>query len=325
MLMKKTIWLLTDSRMGSVGQMRGIAAVLPKEKFEIMEKKLVYTPLSALPNVLRGHSLLGIDKESRPGISRDFPDIVLSASRRSAPAALWIKKASKGKTKIVQLLYPGQFFQQDFDLIIIPEHDRGKLSGKNILYTVGSPHRITDETLNAAHKKWETAFAGLPRPLTALIIGGNIKGKGFTEENAENLALAVKKFKQNNGGALLITDSSRTGENAEKNIMKILKDIPTYSYLWGDKSENPYLGYLSEADNIIVTGDSVSMCCEACGTGKPVYVFCGKNWLTPKHERFVRSLYNAGYAAPLGEKNNFQPKGKLNPAYEAAKKIEQLV
>ena len=123
----------------------------------------------------------------------------------------------------------------------------------------------------------------------------------------------------------MITTSRRTGLEAQNLIMSHLKDIPHYAYLWGAEGKNPYLGFLACADNIIVTGDSVSMCCEACGTNKPVFVFTGKKWLTRKHIRFVASLYKNGYAIALKERNlAFKPKKALNAAIDAANQIEKL-
>ena len=86
-------------------------------------------------------------------------------------------------------------------------------------------------------------------------------------------------------------------------MFPVLDKIPHFAYLWGDKSPNPYLGFLACADNLIVTGDSVSMCCEATGTQKPLRIFTGNNWLTPKHLRFVQSLYNKNLAADLSAQN----------------------
>ncbi len=323
--MKKRVWILTDDRMGSNNQVRGIAEHLDSEKYESEEKPLKYTKLAALPNVFRGRSLIGLANESKEGISKDFPDIILSGSRRAAPIARWIKKKSGGKAKIIQLLYPGFFGRQDFEIIAVPKHDKDKIKGKNVMYTTGSPHRITKEKLSEAKEQWQPHFAGLKAPYTAVIIGGSIKGKAFSLENAFALGRAVRSFAEKVGGSLLITDSKRTGKEAEAVIMNEFKDFSKHTYLWGDKSENPYMGYLACADRIIVTGDSVSMCCEACGTGKPVYIFCGEGWLTPKHIRFVKSLTDGGYACYLEDENTeFEPKATLNPAKDIAKKIEQL-
>lgn len=325
--MKKTIWALFDDRMGSIGQARGILQELADD-YEIIEKKIVYTKFAALPNCIRGSRfLIGVDTQKSDKLKgEDYPDIVLSISRRTAPIALWIKRHSKNKTKIVQLMLPGKYGTKNMDLIIVSEHDRGKAEGDNIFYITGCPHRVNDKTLNEARQKWEHEFAHLPRPLTAVLVGGAIKSKPFTDKNAELLANNIANVQNMVSGSILITSSRRTGKSAEDIIMNKIKDIPSYTYLWGDKKENPIMGFYACADRIIVTGDSVSMTCEACGSGKPVLIFTGKNWLTKKHLRFVKSLIEKGYAANINdyEINNFAPQNKLLPSLEVADKIRTL-
>lgn len=326
--MKKNIWILLDNRVGSRHQAEGIANYLDKSIFEISFKEIKYTKWSALPNFIRGKSLLGVDTTSKKDLFSPFPDMVLSASRRTAPIARWIKKQHP-TTKLIQLLHIGRCGIKDFTAIFVPEHDKNKLCAPNIYYTVGSPHFITPEKLSNAHIQWNKKFSKLPHPITALIIGGAIKKKPFSLENAENLAKIVKNIKEKDHGSLLITTSRRTGLAAEQLIMSHLKNIPQFSYLWGNKDENPYLGFLACADNLIVTGDSVSMCCEATGAQKPLFIYTGKNWLTSKHLRFVQSLYDAGYASKLSCEEN-TPKAKtasplpLNTAKDIAKILATL-
>lgn len=322
--MKKILWALFDNRRGSVGQAQGVIDALPSG-IEVVEKKLVYNKLSGLPNWLRGRTLLGLDKESQKEISEPWPDYVLSISRRTVPVARYIKKQNF-RTKLIQLMHPGHTGLKDFDLVVVPEHDKNKEHSDNIHYIIGCPHRVTPKYLSDAKSKWAEKFADLPHPITALIIGGAIKGKPFSKDNALSLGLAVKKFKQQDKGSLLITTSRRTGGESEKIILEQLKDIPQFDYLWGDTSDNPYSGFLACADNIIVTGDSVSMCCEATGTGKPIYLFTGQNWLSDKHMRFVRSLCETGCAVMLDSEYaaDFKPQKSLNAAAEVAALIEKL-
>lgn len=326
--MKKTIWALLDSRMGSVNVIRGVTAQLDPEQFDIVEKKVVYNRLAKLPNFIKGASRLGLNKAASDELKAPFPDLVISGTRRTASLARWIKKQSQGKTKIVQMLHPGPLSGlKDFAAIFVPEHDKSKQQSPNIVYTVGSPTRTTEKALEEARTKWEEIFADLPKPWTTVIVGGAVRGVPFSLENARAFANSVLKLKQEIGGSILITDSWRTGEEPRKEIMKILKDIPAYTYLWGEKKDNPYMGYLACADNILVTGDSVSMTCESCGTGVPVYVFCGQNWLTLKQQRFVQSLYDGGYAIAFEDSRRPQFKGgkKLNAAIEVASKIKSLL
>lgn len=321
--MKKVIWVLLDNRMGSVGQAKGVMQEIKTSSFEIVSKELKYSRWAALPNFIRGASLLGI---TNPEIlNGDTPDLVLSTSRRTVPVALFLKKKHP-KIILTQLMFPGKFGIKKFAKIFLPQHDANKKFLPNFHFTVGSPHRVTQATLDEAKDLWQSNFSSLPRPWTAVIIGGSIKGKPFTLENAKAMAQEIKDLKSRIGGSLLITDSRRTGSEAEKVMLEIFKDIPSHSFLWGSKDKNPLMGYYACADNIVVSGDSVSMCCEACGTGKPVFIFEGHDWLTPKHLRFTKSLFDGGYAALLKENCETFTGGKiLYPSSEIASEIMSLL
>ena len=324
--MKRTLWALLDDRAGSVGQAKGILQALDGS-MDIVEKQIVYNGWARLPNFLRGCSLIGIDRTQSDSFDGAAPDIILSISRRTLPVARYIRKKSGQKSKIVQLMYPGKSGLKDIELVVVSEHDRQKCSGSGFFYITGCPHRMTEEKLEEARQKWQAEFAALPRPLTTLIIGGAIKGKAFSVENAADLGKQVRRLKEEKGGSLMITSSRRTGKEAETAVLKELEGIPAYTYLWGETKENPFMGFLACADEIIVTGDSVSMCSEACGTGKPVLIFEGTGWLTPKHRRFVRSLYDGHYALPLekyADSPDFVPAQRLLPAQTVAKQILKI-
>lgn len=324
--MKKNIWILLDNRIGSRHQAEGIADCLDKTRFTVTEKTLEYNRWAALPNFIRGTTLLGLVSESKNAISAPYPDIVLSPTRRTAPIARYIKKKHP-ETKLVQLGHIGRTGIKDFTFIFAPEHDKNKFNAPNIRYTVGCPHFVTREKLDSAYQKWHDKFSPLPHPVTAVIIGGAIKKHPFSLENAERLALAVKSLKEKEGGSLLITTSRRTGTAAEEKIMSTLNAFPHYAYLWGTKDENPYLGFLACADNIVVTGDSVSMCSEATAAGKELRIFTGSDWLTPKHLRFVQSLCSKGYATDIANEDYTRqqtPDSPLNTAQEIAAVIATL-
>ncbi len=322
--MVKTVWSLMDNRRGSVNQALGVLKALDTARFDIIEKKIEYTKWAALPNWIRGRTLLGITAASKKEIAAPYPDYVLSISRRTAPIARHIKKKSP-TTKIIQLMHPGNAGLSEFDLVVVPEHDKNKKSGNNIRYIVGCPHQITATYLQNARAQWADKFAHLPKPLTAVIIGGSIKGKPFPTEDVEALCRAVKALKQKIGGSILITTSRRTGVEAGNIIKEALRDIPQYPYYWGTEGENPYAGFLALADNIVITADSVSMCCEATGAGKPLYLFIGGDkWLTPKHKRFAQSLLDKKCAVLLGDNADITAPQPLNAAAEVAALIEQL-
>ncbi len=317
----KTIWVLADDRAGNNSQSLGVAEA---SGFETEIKPIRYTKWVKLPNCLRGASTIGIDKSSVERLKPPFPDFAVAAGRRAAPVLRWLKKQSGGKTKIIQIMFAGNFGIKDFDLIVLPEHDGCKQMRPNILRVVGAPHRITPERLKSEREKWADTFKDLPAPKIALIVGGATKDKPFTPAMAQELAdRAVAFSKAVGGGSFLVTTSRRTGAEQEKILRETLPD-PKYFYGWGDtQNENPYFGFLACADYILVTGDSVSMCSEACAANAPVFIYAPQGSVGKKHALLHRQLYDGGYAQPLDGAVNVKEHKPLNAAQVVADEIKR--
>jgi mitochondrial fission protein ELM1 len=73
---------------------------------------------------------------------------------------------------------------------------------------------------------------------------------------------------------------------------------PHRLFHWGDAPPNPYAGFLAWADQVVVTGDSVSMLSEALATSGPVFI-ADPGGLGPRHKRLAESLIAAGQARDL--------------------------
>jgi hypothetical protein len=210
----------------------------------------------------------------------------------------------------------------EFGLIAQPRHDR-KRTGGNILTVTGSPHGLTAATLEQAAEKWRADFASLPKPWIALIVGGSTRRRKFTRAMARELGRRASRMASQAGGALLVTTSRRTGA-ATEDLLDGIK-APSRVYRWGgdDGGENPYVGYIALADAIVVTGDSASMCSEACATRAPVYIFAPPALTVAKHARLHEDLYAKGYAKPLGELYQPWSHPPLNPAQDVAAAIRR--
>ena len=307
------VWILADDRAGNVNQLLGIAEALgvPFER-----KDIRYTRWVRLPNLIRGKTLWGLTAESKAVIKEPWPDLVLSAGRRSFPVARYIRKQSGAE--IVQLMNPGIAGFREAMWVVLPDHDGYRGKAKNVLTVVGSPHRVTRDRLATERQKWESAFADYPHKRISLIVGGATKDKPFTEEMARNLIKGVQNL---NPGSVLVTTSRRTPPE----VVRVLKENlpnPCYFYQYGDAGENPYFGLLACADEIVVTGDSMSMCSECCAAGVPVHIFAPSEMMSEKHKRFHAGLYRDGYAVPLGQASR-APVGCLNPAQHIAEKIKE--
>lgn len=311
------IWVLADDRAGNVSQCIGVAEALDMP-FEV--KQIRYNRLVTLPNILRGASLLGLDKTQSATLEAPWPDLVIAAGRRTAPIARYIKRQSQGKTRLVQIMWPS-IPSGDFDLIAVPNHDK-KREGSHIFPMTGSPNRITPALLAQAQEQWQQAFSHLPKPLIALIVGGNTKNHVFTPEHAKFLGERASALANHLGGALLVTTSRRTEEKSAQALLEMLT-CPYYIYDWRTSEKNPYFGYLACAEAIIVTGDSMSMCSEATATGKPVYIYAPEGATSPKHVRLHQELYNKEWARPLANASSgFSPYLPENSAKQLADEIK---
>ncbi len=316
--MTKKIWVLADDRAGNVNQLLGVANALnePYEQIDIR-----YTNKVKWPNLLRDKTLIGLTNESKQTLLSitEWPDIVLSAGRRSFPVARWIQKKSKGKSKIVQLMNPGTKGFNQADLIVLPAHDQYKGNKKNVMIVTGTPHRLTPERLAQERTNWEPFFAPYPHNRLSLIVGGAPKNTSHLDMGKQ----IIETVKQLNPASVLVTTSRRTPPEVVSYLQENLPTETTYFYTFGCQDKNPYFGLIACADMILVTGDSMSMCSECCATTVPVFIFAPDALMKEKHKRFHQSLYTAGYALPAGAA--MQPvKGNFNPANEIAHRIWQL-
>jgi mitochondrial fission protein ELM1 len=326
------IWVLTDDRAGNVAQAFGVAEALARDHGRAFKAQAIrYNPLARLPNALTGASLIGLAPESRMTFGPPWPDVVIAAGRRTAPIARWIKKNAGKKVILAQIMNPGRRGAADFDLIAIPRHDCALPTGDtpNVMRITGAPHRLTAERLASAADAWRGRITGIPRPFIALIVGGATHRKPFPTDLARDLGAAASGMAQAQGGSVLIATSRRTGAAAEAALMSAVK-APHKSFLWSAGGDNPYFGFLALADAIVVTGDSVSMCSEACATAAPVFIYAPEGMVAPKHARLHRHLYEAGLAQPVDgsfERWTHPPlnAAPLNVAGEIAHKVDELI
>jgi mitochondrial fission protein ELM1 len=311
------VWVLADDRAGNVAQCLGVAEALG---LPFAVKTLRYDRLARLPNLLRP-GLTGVAAESRAALCAPWPRLVIAAGRRTAPVARWIKRRSGAR--LVQVMDPGFPGRGDFDLIVSPAHDRPK-DAPNVLEVAGAPHRVTPERLAAEAAKWRGAFAHLPRPWVAVIVGGATRNRPFPVEMARALGERAAALAGGLGGSLLLTTSRRTGAEQEAALAAVLPE-PRWLHQFGKGGDNPYFGFLALADAIVVTGDSVSMCCEACAAAAPVFIWAPEGWAAPKHARLHRLLYRGGYARPLDGATSLEgwARPRLDPARDVARAIRE--
>ena len=259
-------WIVTD---GSVGmEAQGIAVAeavgLPFTLKRVRPKgamRLVPAPLQLL---VPANALLRATVANEP-LEAPWPRLIISIGRRSVPIALAIKRRSGAYALHIQNpKVPARLF----DLIAAPVHDN--FEGANVITTFGAVHGVTPERLAEAGQLFAPRIERLPRPRIAVLLGGESQAFSFPPETATGLGAKLANLVRETGGSLLVTPSRRTRPDSLAALEESIKDTP--HFVWDGTGDNPYFAFLSLADAIVATEDSVNMVTEAAGTGKPVYV-----------------------------------------------------
>ena len=303
------VWILTDDRTGSNNQSIAVGESLSTD---CVVKKISYNFFVKLPNFIRKDTLIGVNKKESSDIENDLPDVVVCAGRRLSSVALYIKKLSKGKTFVINILNPNLPYNK-FNLILLPFHDntpKKYLEKGNIVETYGSLNRVNKQKIESETEKFKPLIDKYKKPLISFIIGGDTKDYKYNPRDFGKITKGLSNITNKLSGSLLITTSRRTSAGCIEEIKNNL-DCNNYFYDWAwennpdnnAKSElgNPYFAMLGSADFLVVTGDSISMVSEACSTGKPVYVYMPKDILSKKHYRFCKKLLDDGYIEEFNE------------------------
>ena len=261
------LWILQSPHSGDNTQLRALAAALdwPEEV-----KRLVYRPHEGVLRLFSLASLKGVDLARSSQLDPPWPDLVICSGRGAEAVCFWLKRQNP-KLRIVFIGSPWSDLSR-FDLVITTPQYR--LPGApNVLHNALPLHDVTSERLAAEAARLEASVAHLPRPFTAVLVGGSSGPYLFTPEGAQRLGRAASRIAAARGGSLLVTTSARTGKAAAEALARAI-DVPHMLYRWqGPSDDNPFHGFLGLSEEIVVTADSVSMLAEACATGRPVHLF----------------------------------------------------
>jgi mitochondrial fission protein ELM1 len=280
-------WGITDGSAGMVAQVRALANALElKPEMKVISLK---KPWSLLPNICYAGGLksciMACALRNPETLAGPYPDMVISCGRKAALVALALKKAAE-KIKTVHIQDP-QMPSRNFDLVVAMQHD--KIQDGNVIKTTFALHNITPATLDEAYKKFAPRFSAYPKPHIAVLLGGSTNKYNLTKSRMETLISDLQKRLTGTQGSLLITPSRRTGA---ENIMALEKSFSANKniYIYDGKEENPYMGMLACADEIIVTNDSVNMMSEALATGKKVTILNLEGHENTKPARFAEMI-----------------------------------
>jgi len=298
------VWLVVGEKRGDNAQIRNLADAVGwafEEKMIRVEPRWVDAkpPVSA--------TLDHIDLDHSDLLEGPWPDLVITAGRRLASVGLWIKQASGGRTRIVVIGKP-RGRAADFDLIVLAAHYVIR-DAPNLVRHALPLMPLDFEALAAAKKAWVGRLLLLPRPLTALMIGGPTGGLRFDVETARELLAQTQALVESQRGSLFIATSRRTPRAIAEWLRETCSASVQLSLYDPEASpeENPYQGLLALADDFVVTSDSLSMMVEVARLGRPLSIYP----LERGAGVIERACCAAGLMKPLSPKTDSIPAGGL--------------
>ena len=244
-----------------------------------------------------------------PQVREPWPDLVIAAGRKTIPYLKYIRKASKKECKTIYLQDP-RIDSKEFDIVWAPEHD--SIEGNNVVKTITSPNRVTNELLNYHHDKWLGKLSKLKGPFIGFLIGGKSKAYNFNDDECEKIIQAIN-FVISNGYTPLITLSRRSPKKLSNRIKSLL--INEKNLFYDGKGDNPYFAILKASELIITTPDSANMISEAINVPKPVYYIDIKT-NSKRFNKFINTLVNSGHIRPFENNIDYFQNKKLDPTKE---------
>lgn len=252
------IWVLLGERTGDNNQVLALAEAigLPFET-----RMLRYNLARGLSGRILGERLISLTGESRRSIVPPWPDLVIAIGRRSVPIARWIRRANGGRTKLVLVGHP-RVDPGLFDLVITTRQYPVPPGDNVVLLPLAMSRFTTPPEPTPDELEW---LAKRARPRLMLAVGGATK---YWTLSADHMAETVDRLgarARAAGGSLIVATSRRTDPAVINAVRAALAGGGVL--VDGDFPRFPVL--MTNADEIFVTGDSISMLSEAILTGKP--------------------------------------------------------
>ena len=300
-------WIITDGAAGNLRQARALAGAMRVPAIELTVR--LRGPWRAFAPRFVKAMRLGVARNIRWHLAPPWPALAIGCGRQAASLTRALRAMSGGKTFTVQILDP-RIDPALFDVVVAPRHDG--LEGVNVIRTLGALNPVDEQWLAQGLAAFPL-LDQLPKPRTALLIGGQRRGLELSDAWFDAFLRRVSALVTR--GSLLIACSRRTPDAWRARLRGLVSNGAAHIWTGPTDGENPYQGYLAAADRIVVTPDSVNMISEACATGKPVFTSLPAE-VTGRIAAFHAELRDQGWLNTLSEHVDFSTLQQPRPLRE---------
>jgi hypothetical protein len=301
-----TVWTLSDGSPGNERQTEALASTLG---WSHQRLRPLLGVSAGWPLASRGTHLRGLDpaSETRGQLQPPWPDALIVAGRRVAPVARWVRRASRGRTRVIAL---GPKTATPVDAVDLAVTPRGA-------HLFPHPKRVeTDRPLvvPADHEgPWLARLAELPGPRILLILGSGTKRLGLDGAAAEALGRLVAESAANLGAAVLVSASRHARPEVFEGCLRGLGRAAFVHRESPDQrpEERPWSALLEVADVFVMAGLGETSLAELCATGRPIFLSPqlqgGRGWLRRIRDAAIEAIVERAQARPLNDRGTTRP------------------
>lgn len=320
------VLILNDGRTGHLRQSQTVAEILKsvaaQKNKTVREKTIdivfkspkaarvfsVYAFLTQSFNFLRKEDVLRmfLTEESYNALLSVRPDFIISCGSGPGGVSYFLSRCYIAKT--ICLLKAGLVSWEQFDVVILPQHDRPTVALRKprLVLTKAALNLICPEYLKTQSSALLNHYSHLKKNVRTKIgvfLGGDAKGVVFSEVQARSVLRQIKEAALHFNADILLTTSRRTSPEVDAVVAKEMRNFERCALcVIANEFNMPEVvgGIAALSDFLIVSGESISMVSEAVCSGKRTIVFPPAGAYHPhlpanKYDRFVLNLNEEGF------------------------------
>lgn len=261
-----SIWLLLSDKQGDNRQVLSLAQGLP---WPCERRNVIPRARYVLGKPWFRPSIRHLDARRSDPLQPPWPDVIITVGRRPSMAALWVRRRSKGHTRII-LIGRQPRYLEEFALVIascqyltandprmmriaLPLDDSASAPAATAPLHTGPPDAARGDEL-------------------ALLVGGPTRTFRL---NAGDATAMLCRVKDACASAPLRILTSRRTPPAVVTALQAALPPSAVLHAWqpGGATTSDYADALRQCSHFIVTGDSISMVCDVVRQGRPLAIF----------------------------------------------------
>lgn len=286
----KFVLVLSDGKAGHLRQSLSVANIIREKRIESGYKE-IDTKIETLEvrfkngfarTIFETFSIVGFNlshlsfcfsAQTFDRIKSTYADCIISCGSSLAGLNLSLKKEFNAKSVVI--MRPNIYNIDNYDLAIIPAHDRPKPK-PNIVVTRGAISDLNKESLEKYAGELKKRVNVIKDNVIGILIGGDSKAYTLSPELINDVLDGVLLAADDLDADILVTTSRRTSSAAEKTIKARLSAEERVKLLLIANENNfdgAIEGILGLSNILIASGESVAMVSEAVNSGKRPLVF----------------------------------------------------